>query len=247
MEKKNIETFIKKYSLGGLIDDVRWSVIDGTLRVTSMTSDKKLLTSVLMKKFENVENSTIVIIESAKLKQMLGALGENVAIEVVKSQDDDKRILSLGLSDDKCEVFFTTGDSDILTADPKLKATPKFGVEITMNDTFIEQFNRAKAALPESEVFTLSMNPKKKKLEMVFGHGKNNFNRIAFEVPTVADKDTVKQPISFSAKILKEVLSSNSEIKDPVLKVSEEGMAAIEYDNDGFQSQYYMIRVDVED
>jgi hypothetical protein len=247
MEKKNIETFIKKYSLGGLINEVRWKVKDKSLKVSAMTTDKKFISSVLLKKFEAMDDATLGIIDSTKLKQLLGALGENITIVPVSDEEDAARIRSLILSDDKSELTYATADLDVIKEEPKLKSLPVFGVEIKMNEEFVELFNKTKSALSESELFTLSMSKKKKKLEMVFGHGKNNINRLAFEVPTVDGKDTVKAPISFSAKALKEIISANSEAKDPVLKVSEDGLASVECDVENFQSQYYMVRVDVED
>jgi hypothetical protein len=82
---------------------------------------------------------------------------------------------------------------------------------------------------------------------MVLGYKQNLSDRIALEVATTTGKDTVKAPISFDAKLLKEILSANSEVKNPTLQVSEGGLASIAFDQDGFKSQYYMIKIDVED
>jgi hypothetical protein len=247
MEKKNLETFIKKYNLGGLLDDTRWHIKDSTLKISAITTDKKLLVSVLMKKFENIDNNILGVVDAPKLKQMLGALNDNVSVSLIVDELDPTRVLSIVVADDTCEVCYTTSAEDILQKDASLKALPTFGVEIIMSPAFIEQFSRAKSALPEVEAFTLLMNNKKKKLEMVFGHGKNNYNRISVDITAVADKNTVSKPISFSAKTLKAILDANTEAKDPVLKVSEDGMAFVEFDQDNFHSQYYMIRIDIED
>jgi hypothetical protein len=248
MEKKTIETFIKKYSLGGLFTQVRWNVNSNELGVTAMTADKKCLTSVKLKKFDGVTDSVIGIVDSAKLKQMLGAVGDTMSLVAESDPNDATRILSLIISDDKREVRYTTADIDVIPAEPKLKPLPPFEVEIVLNDEFVDSFSSAKSALPEAELFTLVMNKKKSKLELVLGYGKNNYNRVSFEVPsTTAGKDTVKAPISFSAKTLKAILEANSEVKDAVLKVCEQGLAFVEFDQDGFQSQYYMVRVELED
>ena len=248
MEKKTIETFIKKYSLGGLFSQVRWNVKSNELSVTAMTADKKCLTSVKLKTFDGVADSVIGIVDSAKLKQKLGAVGDTMSVSTVADANEPDRILSLTIADDKSEVSYTTADIDVIPAEPKLKPLPPFEVEIVLNDEFVERFSKVKAALPEAELFTLVMNKKKNKLELVLGYGKNNYNRVGFEVTSAtAGKDTVKAPISFSAKTLKAILEANSEVKDSVLKVCEQGLAFVEFDKDGFQSQYYMVRVELED
>ena len=246
MEKKNIETFIKKYSLGGLIEQVRWVIKDKTVRVTSMTSDKKFLTNVVMKDFD-VADTEIGVMSSAKFKQMIGALTEKINWTTVFDETDTTRVTGVDISDDKTEISVMSADLDVIGAEPKLKTIPSFDVEITLTEDFVSRFLKAKSALPESDLFTLNMSKKKQKLELVIGYNKNNSNRISLDVPAAPGKDTVKSPISFSAKNLKEILAVNPEGKDPVLKVSEAGLAFVEFDQDGFQSQYYMIKIEVED
>ena len=83
---------------------------------------------------------------------------------------------------------------------------------------------------------------------MVLGYSSNiNNNRIVLQVTPEVGKESVKEPISFSANALKEILSANSECVDPILKISEQGLAFIEFQKDGFNAQYYMIKIDLED
>ena len=92
------------------------------------------------------------------------------------------------------------------------------------------------------------MSKKKQKLEMVLGYKQKNLSdRIALEVLANAGKDTVSKPISFNAKHLKEILSANNEVKDPVLYVSELGLASISFDDGDFKSKYYLVETEVED
>jgi hypothetical protein len=246
MDKKTIETFINKYNLGGLLEKVRWVVKDKTLRVTAMTSDKKFLTSITQKKFDG-DDTEFGIIESSILKKMIGAALENVSLTFVSDPNDAARVLQVVVDDSKTEVSAQCGALDCFDPEPKIKQVPNYDVEITCTEDFIARFLKAKASI-EGDLFTLTMNKKKQKLEMVLGFKERNLtNRISLELPAVAGKDTIKNAISFSAKNLKEVLVANSECKDPVLKVSEDGLAFIEFDTPEFQSQYYMIKTDVED
>ena len=247
MDKKTLETFIKKYHLNGLLEKVRWVVKDNTLKVTAMTQDKKFLTSITQKKFDGVADSEFGIIETGTLKKMIGAALDNVSLTLVTASDNAAKVLSVVVDDSKTEVAHQCGDLDCFDPDPKIKQVPTYDVEITLTEDFIDRFLKAKAAL-EGDLFTLVMNKKKQKLEMVLGYNERRLtNRISLETPTVAGKDTLQAEVSFSAKNLKEVLAANPECKDPVLKVSSAGLAFLEFDTPEFQAQYYMIKTDVED
>ncbi len=100
--------------------------------------------------------------------------------------------------------------------------------------------------MSESELFTLVTNKKKNKIELVFGYSGINRNRVVLDVTSVDGKNTLTNPISFNAARFKEILVNNT-VKDTVLKISEQGMAFISFDEDGFQSEYYMISIPVED
>jgi hypothetical protein len=54
-------------------------------------------------------------------------------------------------------------------------------------------------------------------------------------------------PISFSANYFKEILMSNKEIKDGILKVSSKGISVAEFDGEGFTSKYYLVQIDTKD
>lgn len=246
MNKNTLETFIKKYNLNTVVDQVRWVVKDKTLRVTAMTSDKKFLASVTQKAFE-LDDVEIGILDSIRLKQMLNAVEENVTLTLVTDSKDATRVISVVVDDGKTELSHMCGSLDVIPAEPKIKQVPTYDVEIILTEEFVARFLKAKAALSDGELFTLLMNKKKQKLDMVFGYNRNLSDRIALEVPTVAGKDTIKSPISFNAKHLKEILTANPETKDPVLKVSEGGLSFVEFDTPEFHSQYYMIKIEVED
>lgn len=248
MNKTKLETFIKKYSLAGTLDEVRWTCKDGVLKVAEMTSDKKFLAVVEMPNFDAFGDTEFVVRDTASLKSKLAALGEDVKISLNSADDDKNRIISLGLEDDRNELTYQTGDEDHLPKKPKLMTIPGYDVEINLTERFINDFTKAKSGFNDVNLLTLIMSKKKKRLEMVLGYSSNiNTDRIALGLDTVPGKDTISAPTSFSATILKEILAANSEVKEPVLKVSEQGLAHIEFSTPDFRAQYYMIKIPVED
>jgi len=250
MEKTTIETFIKKYNLNGLVEQVRWVVKDKTLRVTAITPDKKFLDSVTLKSFNALPDSVIGIIGTVTLKQLLGALEKDVTLTLVPADDDPNRIISLIIDDGKSEVQHMCGGLEAIANEPVIKKLPtEYDIEIVLTNEFKERFLNAKAALSDQKLFTVLNNKKKKCLELVVGYNRNVSNRISvpITVSTTSKSTTIKEPISFNSSNLKEILSANSESSDPILKISELGMATIEFDTPEFQSKYYMIKIDIED
>ena len=248
MQKTNIETFIKKYNLNGLVDEVCWAVENKTLRVTARTKDRKFMTSIIDKKFDGLPDAEFGIIDSKKLKQMLGILiSDDVNLTLVSAEDDPKRIISFVVDDGKSEISHMCAHLDVIPDEPKIKQLPNYEVELVINAEFIERFQAAKKGLSEEVLFTVLTNKKKNTLQLVLGHSRNASHFASIPVFPVNGKDTIKDPISFSSNQLKEILDANSEFKDPILKISEAGLAFIEFDSPEFQCQYYMIKMDPED
>ena len=248
MTKTKIETFIKKYSLGGLLDEVRWIVKDNTLTVSEMTSDKKLLTVVEMSNFDAYGDSEFVVPTTSEFKSKMAPLGDEMKMDLNSGEDDIKRITSIDLKDADVELTYHTGMEDHLPPKPKIIHIPSYEVEIILTEKFIEKFLKAKSGFSDVNLLTLIMSKKKKKLEMVLGYSSNiNTDRIALTLECVPGKDTISAPTSFSASVLREILSANSEVKEPVFKVSEQGLAHIEFVSENIRSKYYLIKIPVED
>ena len=75
----------------------------------------------------------------------------------------------------------------------------------------------------------------------MLGYQKINSNRISINVNCKCDGDI--EPISFSAKYLKEILNANKGAKSSSLKVSNQGLAYATFEKDGFTSNYYLVEI----
>lgn len=244
MKKSLLETFIKKYSLNGTVESVKWNVTPTTktLSTNAITEERNVLIDVKYSNFDAItESAEIGIYETSKLSRMMSVLSDE--INIVPNKKDEK-ITSLSFSDSNTDVQFITADLTVIPASPNLKSSPTINAEIVLNDVFISKFIKAKNALQEVDTFTLLMN-KGKKLELVLGYSKLNSNRITIAVETVGEKKEVSKNISFNAKYFKEILTANSDADQSILQVSNAGLSTIHFKNDatGFSSSYYMVEV----
>jgi hypothetical protein len=247
MEKKLIETFIKKYHLSGLIEEVLWKNTNNLLSVNVMSSDKKLFTSVQSLKIEPFFTGVeIGVLDTTKLKRMLSPLSENIQLSVDIDENDNTRVRQLIANDHNMTVTYVTANKGVIDPSPNIKSLPPFTLELNLTPEFIEIFSKSFSSLGDGDALFTLMLSKTQKIEMVLGYKENQSDRIAIQMDALPGKDTITNPISFNAKYLKEILAANSVSEKSILRVSESGISSISFDNEDFKSQYYLIKVDVE-
>lgn len=242
MKKTTILDFINKYALGGAVEAVTWNVTKKRLNTQFLSEDKSLYGDITLSEFD-FEDSELHIYDTSKLKTLLGVVGEDVDLTTVT---ENNKVISLTIKDSHTDINFMLADSTAIPSVPKLKNIPDFDVEIPLSKEFIGKFVKAKSALNEVDTFTLVMNKKKKKLELVLGYASNiNSNRISLDINPKTGKDKLDNPISFNAKYLKEILIANSAASDATLMVSSAGLAFVQFSIDNFTSQYYLVQIEL--
>ena len=243
MTKNNLQKFITKYSLKGNINSVKWLVssAEKLMNVKAITEDKTLLIDLKWNNFTDIaENAEIGVYETDKLEKMLKALSDDIVVAVNKNSE---KITSLSFSDKNVEIQFMTAELSVIPPSSNLKKTPPYGVEIELTKDFTAKFKSAKDALPDEDKFTFLMNKKTKKLQMVLGYSSINSNRITLEVPAKDGKNSVEKEISFNSNYFKAILDANSDCDNAVLKVSESGLASVEFTCGDFSVTYHMTKI----
>ena len=235
MDKGNLLRFVSKYNLQGLVPTVKWEIKDNVVSTNFISEDKSVLGSVSMKNFES-EDSELGIYDTAQLIKMVGVLGNDIKYGINKVGD---KMVSMKLSDGSTSANFMLSDLSIIPKVPDLKQLPPFDVEIKLDVDFINKFIKAKGALAEEETFTFIT--KDGTSEIVLGYSSISTNRISLAVDAKTEGDV--SPISFSAKYFKEILSANRDASDASLKISSQGLAYIQFEVGGYNSQYYLVEI----
>jgi len=241
MKKQTINTFIDKYSLNGTIESVKW-VIDSAnkqIKTASISDDKNVLSFVVIKDSAGLNDAEIGINDTAKLKKLLSVLNDEVNISFNMRED---KIVSISLTGESTDVQYVTADLSVIPKVPELKKLPPFNLEIPLTKEFVTTFVKAKNALSDVDTLTFTKD-KKDKLKLVIGFSSVNSNRISIDFKPTEGKDTLSKTIHFSAKYLKEILTSNNDCENAVLKISDAGIAHVEFNNDVFNSSYYLVEI----
>jgi hypothetical protein len=194
---------------------------------------------VTLNNFSDLEDGELGINDTSKLVKLLGVLKDEIKTEYNKVGD---KITSVVFSDESTDVQYVIADLSVIPSAPPLKKIPPFTVEIPLDAEFISKFVSSKGALADVDTFTLMMN-KKGKLEMIIGYSSINSNRIKLAVNAVEGKDTVTKNINFNANHLKEILLANRDCTNAHLKVSEAGLASVEFVCGDITAEYYLVEV----
>ena len=230
MEKSKLDGFIGRYSLGGEIESVIIKSDDSTISVRMISDDKTLLGSVTVNDTE-FPIGEFGIYTTSQLKGFLSVLNENLSVEEVTG--------ALKISDKKTTVQYMLASPSVIPQVPDLKMLPDFGVEITLDDDFINTFVKSKGVLSDSDVFTFMYKDGKGKV--VLGYSTINSNRISIDVDCTSSTDV--EPIGFSAKYLKGILVANKGSTDSKLRISSDGLAHLSFTHGEYTSEYFLVEV----
>jgi hypothetical protein len=235
MHKIRLNRFIQKYNLAGLIESVTWKA-DGSKLTTKFISDDKTVLGELELENFNFEVAELGIYTTSNLSKLLSVLGEDVDLQVGKVED---KSISLSLVSDGTKASYQLADLAVIPAVPDLKQLPSFDIQIELDGKFIDRFIKGKNALSDVETFTvLTENGD---LNLVIGYSNVNSNRITYKAQ--AGYSNTVNPISFSAKYLKEILVANKDATSATLQISTEGLAHIAFKVDDYTSKYFLVEV----
>jgi hypothetical protein len=237
MRKDLFERFIKKYHLHGLNNAAIWVKSSGTLRVQVMSRDKALIAKVTLKHFDGMDNAEMGVPNAERLLALLKAItSEHVSVDVLKHPSG--AVAALTFSSASTEIQCVTSSLRSFDPIPNITNHPAYNAAVKLDTEFIDWLLKAYAAMQDSRaLLTVAMSKQTGKLEVALGH----CDRLSFRPNTVEGVNAVEAPISFKAIHLGKVIKANPEFKDPILNVSDAGLAMIAFSEDDLDSEYHLV------
>jgi hypothetical protein len=167
------------------------------------------------------------------LIKMLGAVGENINIDVKEAAGKN---YAMKISEGTTQATFMLADTTVIPAVPTINAEPDYQVQIPVNEEFISKFIKAKNALPDAKNFAVQVQ--NGIIKFIINYTTVNSDNITFEVGSSAGEDM--EPVCFSADKLKEVLVANRGDVGQ-LHVSPDGLSRIDFVGSDFESSYWLV------
>jgi hypothetical protein len=232
MEKSKLQSFINRYFLAGNCEAVTLKELDGAIGCELIDMDQTVVGKI---KWNTAPFMTgmLGINHTGALIKMLGAVGENINIDV---QNAAGKNYAMKISEGSTKATFMLADTTVIPAVPSINAEPDYAVTIPVNEEFISKFIKAKNALPDAKNFAVQVQSGI--IKFIINYTTVNADNITFEVgnTTGADMD----PVCFSADKLKEVLVANRGDAGE-LKVSPDGLSRIAFTGADFESTYWLV------
>jgi hypothetical protein len=232
MEKSKLQSFINRYFLAGNCEAVILKELDGAIGCELIDMDQTVVGKIKWNTTPFM-SGMLGINHTGALIKMLGAVGENINIDV---QNAAGKNYAMKISEGSTKATFMLADTTVIPAVPSINAEPDYEVSIPVNDEFISKFIKAKNALPDAKNFAVQVQ--NGVIKFIINYTTVNADNITFEVGTTTGENM--DPVCFSADKLKEVLVAN---KGDVgeLKVSPDGLSRISFTGSDFESTYWLV------
>jgi hypothetical protein len=235
MEKNKLLNFISKYSLAGSVETVEWLITESSISTRFMTDQQDVIGDVSVKvKNESVEDTvSLGIANTSVLTKMLSVLDEEISIAFKMNSANIP--VSITLQDQSTVLNYMVADRSIIQQVPIPKKLPDFDYEFDFNrETFSDKFVKAKAAFSDADIFTIA--PATLGIAVCLGSNENN---LTMSLPNITG--AISRPISFDAKLLKEILVANKDSAGGKFSIIEGGIAKLELFVDGYSVVYYLV------
>jgi hypothetical protein len=234
MEKSKLQSFINRYYLAGNCEAVTLKENATGVGCDLIDQDQTIVGKLQWKTSPFMKGS-LGINHTGALTKMLGAVGENIDIQV---QEASGKNYAMKISEGSTKLTFMLADTTVIPAVPTINAEPEYLVDINVDDDFTTKFIKAKNALPDAKNFAVQV--KGGKIIFVINYTTINADNISFEIGNTPVKDM--EPICFSADKLKEVLIANKGDMG-TLHVSPDGLARIDFIGSDFESSYWLVQL----
>jgi hypothetical protein len=235
MNKVLLERFINKYSLGDSVQSVILSIKDNVLTTEFITPEKSLLGKLALNDFQ-FEDIELGIYNTAQFSRMLNVLGEDVKLNVLRSDDI---AISVKVEDTNATINYMLSDKTVIPQVPEMKNVPEFQLTLEIDSNFIAKFIASKNALTDKETFTIVTDKDRETCDCILGYSSINSDRIT--IPVNVDQFNDMDLLSFNADLFGKILQANKECSVGKLEISTQGLARVTFKVDNYHVVYNLV------
>lgn len=242
MKKLLLLDFINKYSLGGVLENVKWVFNENakTLYMGATTEDTNADCEITLKNNFNVQSLEMGIRSTNTFKKMIEVLNNDIAI--IPSFRGDK-VLKLDLTDGATDITYVATDPISIKKFIPANISGDLLLDIPITNEFQDKFLKAKNALSSEALFKIFRE--KESLKISIGYSNRNTDRINLRVTSKTNITELPEnfPLSFNSEYFKQIIINNKESKESELKIfcdEDKFLAVITYNTENFNCKYIL-------
>jgi hypothetical protein len=238
IHKNKLLSFISKYYLNGLNNQVKWRIKDNKLIVYAGEAGR--VCKIELDNFP-LEDGDLGIFDTNKLSKLISITNGELMISTNKIKSI---FTKLYIQDSNFNLTYSLADVLILGKNTYYNDPEKWAIELDLTSEDIDHLIKAKNAL--SDVNNMLINTSKdldgnNVCEFIFGDNTGFSNKIIYQVSSgvILPSDF---SIPFDSNIFKDILSVNKDQDDYTLKISYEGVLKLNFKSTDIRSEYFMAR-----
>ena len=233
ISKKVISDIVSKYSLGNVIEKVKWVVEDKKLLINFVNDSKVLVGYVEYRDDIGLKNGNYGIFNTSQLIKCLNILDGDILMEANSSK--------LNIADTNYEIKFSLSKPEVLPQVPTINNSDQWSVSFSVNDEFITRFVKSKDALSDLDTFTIETREGFTGEELVFTVGTDITNSVEFAVE--ANINESFNSIPFDSNLFKEILKANKNYHSGEIRINKNGLIDAHFHCGGpLYTGYYLVR-----
>lgn len=239
MEKAYLEDVIEKYHLGGLTERVKIVINKKTLTTNFLSVNKNLVGTIEAPNFDLI-NCEFGVYDTTQLLRLIGITDSYLTLDVEKK---GKVVNKLFIADKEYNLEYVLADIMLTPNVPSIEE-PQYTIVTNVDSEFISRFLKAKKAL-DTEIFTIEPTKdidKKDAIKFTLGGTDGYSNKVSFTLLTTELNILPGVSIKFPIIEFGEILAANRQFTSGVLRVNEEGLLKIQFENEnGVKSTYILV------
>ena len=237
INKNIVQNVISKYYLGE-IERVKWEIRDNHLTVNFVAPSRMVLGSVKCGDFP-LEDADLAIYNTKKLSNLISICSGDLLLELEKQKE---MLLKLNISDLNFNLSYALSDPLLIKKAGKARPVDGWDIELKITREEIGNLLKAKSALADIDNMLVTTTQDLDGVdvcEFVFGDEAGHNNKITYQLKGEIKKDNIK--IRYNSDMLKTILNDNKDVDEGLLKISQEGLMYLSFQNENIESEYYMV------
>ena len=237
VNKHKIQSFISKYYLNGLNNQVKWRIKDNQLTVYAGDSGK--VSKIVLDNFD-VEDAELGVFDTHKLNKLLSITNGDLMITLEKIK---KVYTKLHLADANFDLTYSLADILILGKNVWYDEPEEYEIKLDLSKEDVDFLIKAKSALADVDNMLITSTEDldgTKVCEFIFGDNTGFSNKITYQIQGEISHTDIQIP--FNSDIFIDILKANKDIEKGTLKLTEKGMLKVDFFTEDITSEYFLAR-----
>lgn len=239
MDKQLLTSIIEKYYLNGIHEKVKWTIKDKKIQILFTAATKDLAGSVEADDFD-LEDCTLGIYDTNKLLKLIGITNQFLQLSIETKNGTSTK---LNIADNEYDLTYHLADLRMMSTETMVldESQIDFNYSFTINNEFIDRYNKAKKALGSDEVKIQALfdDNGSKGIYFTLGGKTSHDDKISFQTE-VTEMPLASPEFLYNAGYLFAIFNENKNT-DGTGYFDENGILKLEFlSEENIKSTYYL-------